>query len=181
MRTRKVKASELEDAIREDLVKLQHRLDTARRRAAQHTAMHVRRNVPVAFSELRDSVHVNDATVVADAPHAAPVEFGSRPHWPPIEPIIRWVKLRGSQGLTGASMGHLPGTTTPAHATAVAGAIAKMGDGSVTPIDAPERIAWAIAAKIAKNGTKPAFYMGAAVPVALDALRNEVNAALEDF
>jgi hypothetical protein len=32
--------------------------------------------------------------VVVDAPHAAFVEMGTRPHWPPFLPIYRWVQRK---------------------------------------------------------------------------------------
>lgn len=61
--------------------------------------------IPIAHRELIDSLHIEqgppgEASVVADAPHAAAVERGSRPHMPPLEPLIEWVILRGSEGLT---------------------------------------------------------------------------------
>jgi len=61
----------------------------------------VKRRVPVAFGELRESVHAEESdrgvAIVVDAPHAAPVETGSRPHTPPLAPLVAWVKLRGAQ------------------------------------------------------------------------------------
>ena len=53
---------------------------------------------------LLDSVAVRPglggATVVVDAPHAAPVEYGSRPHMPPVQPIEDWGRRKlGREGL----------------------------------------------------------------------------------
>src|SRR5258706_767286 len=59
----------------------------------------VKHAVPVAFGELRETVHATGTKIVVDAPHAAPVEVGSRPHWVPLEALIKWVKLRAAQGL----------------------------------------------------------------------------------
>lgn len=142
-------------------------LERAAKKAAQKTAAHVRRTVPVAFSELRNSVHVDGSKVIADAPHAVFVERGTRPHWPPLEPILRWVKLRGFQALVGPKQVHrLPGNTTAYHAMTVGSAIEQhIEDGSVS-VDVPVQIARAIQAMIAKRGTRPHWYMRNAVPVA---------------
>lgn len=107
--------------ITRDLESREQRLDDARRRTADWGAQYVRRHMPVAFGDLRDSVHTGPFhTIVADAPHAAAVERGSRPHWPPLAPLIDWVKLRGMQGLNarGTVKPHkrLTGTTTREHA-----------------------------------------------------------------
>lgn len=34
------------------------------------------------------------ATLFSDAPHAAFIEYGCRPHWAPIGPLIEWVKRK---------------------------------------------------------------------------------------
>lgn len=88
-----------------DIRAREKRLNTAVRKAARSTSGAVAKNVPRAFEELADSIHVEDVApgnsqVVADSPHAAAVENGSRPHMMPLEPLIRWVQLRGLQGLT---------------------------------------------------------------------------------
>lgn len=124
-----------------DLGKLleKHAADRVRRvRAAMgQTAVHgahlVAQNVPIAFGELRSSVHAEvlpeHTRTVVNAPYAAAVEGGSRPHWVPIEPLLKWVKLRGMQGLSAkgnarASKG--PGTTTARHSLGVASQLANM-------------------------------------------------------
>jgi hypothetical protein len=33
--------------------------------------------------------------VLPSAPYAAPVEYGSKPHWAPIEPLKAWAELKG--------------------------------------------------------------------------------------
>ncbi|MFW6087399.1 MAG: hypothetical protein ACODAG_09350 [Myxococcota bacterium] len=49
--------------------------------------------------ELRSSVGVTSvpdgADVHVDAPHAPFLEWGTRPHWPPFEPIYHWVQRKG--------------------------------------------------------------------------------------
>lgn len=142
----------------------------ATKKAARKHAAHLRRNMPVATSELRDSVVARGSKVIVDAPHAAAVERGSRPHWPPFEPILEWVKLRGFQGLMSAKqMARLPGTSTVQHAQAVASGIRDrmLTDGSdAIAANAPEQIARAIQASIAKHGTKPQWYMRNSLPAA---------------
>lgn len=55
--------------------------------------------VPFAFGELHNSIHYDRArkATVADAPHAAPVEVGSVPHMPPVEPLQAWAAMKGMQ------------------------------------------------------------------------------------
>ena len=109
----------------------------------------VKRRVPVAHGELREAVHAEErptgAAVVIDAPHAAPVETGSRPHMPPLAPLVEWVKLRAAQGLLSErQIGRLPGTTTASHARSIASALQGMERSGALDVDAPVRIARAI-------------------------------------
>lgn len=54
--------------------------------------------------ELLQSGSINvigqEATISYDAPHASFIEFGTEPHWPPLEPLVRWCmrKLGKSEG-----------------------------------------------------------------------------------
>jgi hypothetical protein len=158
--------------------------------SAKQTATHVRRNMPVAFGELRRSIRVEKggtkskvaARVFTDAPHAAPVETGSRPHWPPLAPLVRWVKLRGMQGLTGrgglrTKFGRTAGTTTAGHAKGVAGTLRGMESGGALGLGAPVQVARAIQVAISKRGTKPHWYMRSAVPRCREFLRTNMQTA----
>ncbi|MGH7297621.1 MAG: hypothetical protein ACRELB_21970, partial [Polyangiaceae bacterium] len=112
----------------------EQRLRGAARAAALAGVSVVKRRVPVAHGELREAVHAEDrshgAAIVVDAPHAAPVETGSRPHMPPLAPLVAWVKLRGAQGLLSPrQIGRLPGPTTASHARSVASALGAMEKG----------------------------------------------------
>jgi len=57
---------------------------------------------PHAFGTLRNSMHGNVTAsalairgqVVTASPYGAAVEFGSKPHWPPIGPLELWVKRK---------------------------------------------------------------------------------------
>jgi len=50
--------------------------------------------VPVDEGMVKKSGHVERAylrkTIEYDAPHAPYIEYGTRPHWPPIEPLAAW-------------------------------------------------------------------------------------------
>jgi hypothetical protein len=146
-------------------------VERAVKRAARAGRRIVRENVPVAFGELRESVHVEGTRIVVDAPHAAPVETGSRPHMPPLEPLLKWVKLRAAQGLlTERQRGRLPGRTTRAHAEGVAAQIHAMEKDGAVDADAPMRIARAIQQAIARRGTKPHWYARMSLPEIREAL-----------
>lgn len=114
--------------------------------AAVRGAAYVKTRVPVAFETLKDSVKAQGTKIVADAPHAAPVETGSRPHWMPIKPLLKWVALRFS---------HL----SPAE---------------------QKNVAYAIRAKIAEQGTKPAWYMRGSLPEIQKILDREMRRAVPD-
>jgi hypothetical protein len=161
----------------------ENRLDDARRRAADKGAQYVRRHMPVAFGELRDSVHTGPFhTIVADAPHAAAVERGSRPHTPPLAPLIDWVKLRGMQGLDarGRVNPHrkLTGSTTRYHAARVAGELHAMAQVGAQQVEDAAAIARGIQRAIAAHGTKPHWFMRASIPKVREILAEEVQRAL---
>jgi hypothetical protein len=56
-------------------------------------------NPPEDTGELKRSIKVNKtrngASVSVDAPHAPFMEFGTRPHFPPIGPLAEWVYRKG--------------------------------------------------------------------------------------
>jgi len=61
-----------------------------------------RKNVTVNTGQLRASImadvragdNVVTGVVGSNVVHAPCIELGTRPHWPPIEPILRWVHLK---------------------------------------------------------------------------------------
>ena len=131
---------------------------------------------PRAFGGLKDSGGIETAggissgkeggtvSIIFDAPWSAPTEVGSRPHMPPLGPILAWVKLRGMQALT--SSGKLKTNRTRyglianpniEKALAVGKQLRSMPHrgGFETDIDAPMQIAKQIQLSIARNGTKP--------------------------
>lgn len=126
-------------------------------------------HVPVAFGELKRSIEGEGAgsevSTVVDAPHAAAVEVGSRPHTPDIESLTEWVRLRIGQGVTpqGTVREKYPrswGPTTPRQATAAANEalrLSKQNGGK--PHDQAEEIARRIAKHIMVAGTEPHWYV----------------------
>lgn len=50
-------------------------------------------------NELRNSVYttfIHDGAIVSvQAPHAAFVEYGTRPHTPPLQPLLEWAERKG--------------------------------------------------------------------------------------
>ena len=174
-------------AFRKDMRKVERGIDGAANRAAQRVAWQIRRDMPVAHGELRDSVHVEGSRVIVDAPHAAAVETGSRPHWAPLEPLIEWVQLRGFQSLLSSkSRMRLPGNTTQEHASRVGAAFAAVRRGGAvgvqtpfTPIGAAYAIAKGIQLRIALAGTRPHWYVRKHLPAARTFLSIEVNRVLQ--
>jgi hypothetical protein len=175
-------------AFEADMRRNDKRMVGACTKAIQRTAAHLRRHIPVAFGELRDHVREEGARLWVDAPHAAAVEFGSRPHWMPLEPLLKWVKLRGFQGLASASARkRLPGTTTMGHAENIAEQLANQRRGgpigperSSTALSGVIDIARGIQVAIAVKGTKPQHYMAKAEPFALKFLGIEIKKALRE-
>jgi hypothetical protein len=184
--TRVKSLGELRRVLKRDLKAKERRIDAARKRAARRAVAYVQTHMPVAFGETRATVHLQGFSVVVDAPWAAALERGSRPHWMPLEPLIKWVKLRGFQGLASTkSQARLPGTTTAKHAANVAGSLSahrRGGEvGVETPyssLDAAVEVAKAIQLRIAIAGTKPTWFMRDSVPVARGFLGEEIRKAL---
>jgi len=133
-----------------DMKALTNRLDGALDRGAQRAADQARERAPSASGFLRESIHAVGLRVVVDAPYAIYVEQGARPHWPPIEPLIAWVRLRGFVG-----MGSSAGSQDPAVS-----------------------IAWAIATKISREGVQPTWFMRGTIPATVRFIGLEVKAAL---
>lgn len=160
------------------------KVHSACRKAANRGRAVVKKNVPVAFGEIRESAHTEGELIVVDAPHAAPVNNGSRPHWAPLAPLIAWVKLRGMQGLrSDRQISRLPGTTTARVAKGVAGMLRSRevrGPAGYMPIDAAEEVARAIQRSIAKKGTKPHHFMELSIPELRKILAEELRAALNE-
>lgn len=162
--------SALKRELTKDLKTLEKRTVEATHKTADFGRLVAFSKAPVAFGQLRDGIvdikRERGAEIFSTAPYSAAVEVGSRPHWPPLQPILEWVRLRGMQGLEAG-----PGAT--GHPGNVAGQIRGLGDGTSTPVDAALIVANRIRAAIAKNGTKPTWFMKRTVP--------EVERLLDSF
>lgn len=171
------KAKDLRKRMAADMKKLQGRIVEATHRAAELGKLVVYANAPVAFGPLRDSAHVVDtktgSSIVVDAPHAASVELGSRPHWAPLAPLVAWVQLRGAEGVDA-------GDTASGVPKAVRDELASMGDGLSTPTYAAYVIAKRIQIAISKNGTKPHFFVRDSVPQVTEILDAYMRSILSD-
>lgn len=182
-------------AISRDAKRAEKRAHRGVKKAARATIPIVRKNVPRAFGELEASLHVEDvadgSAIVADAPYAAAVEVGSRPHTPPLEPLIRWAKLRASQGQTKTGRvkkvnlereKNLQRSRRRLQAQRIATELrareikGKRGQyGRHSDVGALVAIARGIQRAISKAGTKPAWYMRQAVPTAAEKLKEYVD------
>lgn len=171
------KAKDLKKRMAEDMKRLKGRIIKAVQRSADLGCLVVYGNAPVAFGPLRDSVHAVDtatgAQIVVDAPHAASVELGSRPHWAPIGPLVAWVQLRGAEGVDA-------GDTATGVPQAVRDEMAAMGDGLSVPTHAAYVVAKRIQVAISKNGTKPTFFGRDSVPAVVVILDAYMHSFLSD-
>lgn len=190
-------------AIMRDTRRTQRGIYTAIRKASRETRNFVARDkVPEAFGELRESIHAVDvdaghSDVVADAPHAGAIELGSKPHYPPLDPLIRWVKLRGLQGLSkggglksrrfvGPLTEQKQGKQDSARSIAASirgkvgrkGAAAWVANAGEDP--ATVEIARAIQQAIGRHGSKPHHYMGDSVPQAVAFLDRFVQQVVKE-
>jgi len=138
-----------------------HVRDTVQDRAAIVEAAHlgveiIARAAPVDLGSLKSSAHVvttpKGARIVIDAPHAGIVEKGSRPHTPPLAPLIAWVKRhRAALGVEGR------GTVRDTR-------------GRFTASPAVVAAARAIQRKISLYGTKPRYFVRNSIPALVRAL-----------
>lgn len=127
---------------------------------------------------LRSSVHAirtgTGAEVVADAPHAGVIEGGSRPHLPPLQPLIDWVIRHANlfdlnrRRLRPLAMG--PVRTARQQRTR---------DAAIAESAAAVGIAEAIQHKIALKGSEPTWFMKNSLPKMARALKAIVAEALK--
>ncbi len=155
--------AQFKSQFRKDMRELTKNIGNAAKDTARDGVRVVKANVPVAFKELRNDIKATPtrtgARIRAGAPHAEPVEVGSRPHMPPIEPLVAWVKLRGMQSLRRRAKKQAP--FKYAH---VGAALKEHERGGSSSIDAPRQVAFAIALGIKKHGTKPTWFMFRSLP-----------------
>lgn len=178
----------------------QARLTKALRATARRGVGVVKKNVPVAFGELREATEARalsngGAQIATEAPHAGAIELGSRPHWVPLDALVKWVRLRGMQGLSSTrQLARLPGRSTFGAARHIAEQIRNRtlasGDsfgmvggntmGDAIASDAPTHVARAIQIAIARHGTKPHFYMQESQAAVFKILDEEIQKSLPE-
>lgn len=181
---RSIPLSKLPGILRRDRARIIRAGKQGTKAAIQAGVEVVRGNAPKAFGDLRNSIHATATKIVVDAPHAAAVEVGSRPHEVPLEDLVMWVKLRGMQGLTKARTGaHTDpkkiGPTTRAHAIAIAKELKSMEQGGALSVDAPEQIAKAIQKAIREHGTAPTWFAMNSLPELEQDLKRHVTAYID--
>ena len=179
-KVRRVSLADLGATLKRDV----QTLFLATREAARSTAAEgkgvVKEHAPEAFAHLRDGIvdiaTSSGARIVSTAPHSAAVEVGSRPHMPPIEPILEWVRLRGTQGYdknAATKKGR-------AQAKFVRARISEQGTRRAVPVDAALQVAWAIALKIKAEGTEPTWFAQASLREIAELLDGHVKRSLEN-
>ena len=142
--------------------------------------------------------HKDGALLSVDAPYAAAMEYGTRPFWPPMAPLIEWVKRKGMIGRVSKPkkdsalrpLKRREGEGDTAYqsrmdARADRAAVAKsmrasMSRALTTQADAQ---AWAIARmirfKIAAHGIEPRHFFKKSMEKAPKFLRAEIDRELE--
>jgi hypothetical protein len=98
------------------------------------------------------------AILFSDAPHAAFIEYGTRPHMPPLLPILRWVQRK-----------RLAGKRRP-----------RGEDAARSRARQELAIANAIRITIAKRGTKPLKVLERSLPEITKILNAEIDKALRE-
>ena len=175
--------------IRKHLKGKERKVKRAIERTVKYAAKKIAEMVPLAFAELKSSIQTDEDSVRVTAPHAAAVEEGSRPHTPPLAPLIAWVKLRGMQGLTATGkVKRIPkvafdpdsaesGARRSAHHDRmIAKTIRAMRRGKkFDSTDVIEGIARAIQKGIMISGTKPYFYVANSIPAIEKELLEQLN------
>lgn len=143
------------------------RVEGAIHEAAMLGAEVVAKGAPVDVGTLKSSIRARrtgakESEIIADAPHSGIVEVGSRPHTPPLAPLIEWVKRhRAAFGLKP------PRVLRPVRRRLYGAAAAsrRRAEERAAAADAAvEQIARRIQRKIARYGTKPRWFMRQHLP-----------------
>lgn len=182
-----IKLEDLGRVLSRDLRRLEKAIEAALEDTGDIAVDVIKSNVPVAHKELQSSISnqrkPGQISISVNAPHAAAVEVGSRPHTPPIEPLLAWVKLRGMQGLTktgriirqpkvfGRPSSKQLGKIQARH---VAISLSSHVSGGAMDVSAPMQVARAIQRAISVSGTKPSHYVRRSLPKIIDSLHENI-------
>lgn len=150
MATRDVSASAIGAVLQADYKRRREAVSDAVYEAALAGWPVLEHAAPKDTGHLKQSFHVervgaSGAEIIADAPYAAIVELGSRPHRPPHQPILDWVNRHPDLIRDGET----------------ADGVARM-----------------IEAKIAREGTRPTYFVKGQLPHLRAILKTCINAAL---
>lgn len=147
-------------------------------RAASRGLPIVKGDTPVDQALLRRAWRVirtsSGARLENDSPYGPSVELGSRAHWPPWEPIVRWVARKLRVSLSGATIGPKYGQI------GVAGTARIVGMGRLTKWETVRRIAHGVAKKIAEHGTPPRGMVRKNLPRLRQIFLEEIQRLLTD-
>lgn len=149
----------------------------ANRRTAARTIAIVSAGSPVDLGLYRARWAVDNipdgAILFNDAPYAAVLELGSRPHRPPFGAILAWAQRKAGSIIlmsTGQPLASRKGGRPASSSTHTAGEQANI-----------YAFAMAVVKKIEREGTKPKFVMRNALPRSKDILRQETLRALGEI
>lgn len=167
--TRVVSSAEIDAVLKRTDKRLRDAVKGAVIEAAAVGAEIVARDAPVDTGRLKQSIIMRKRgpsghpEIVAQAPHAGPVEVGSRPHWVPLTPLVRWVRRHWSSfNLPKRRPGGA--STTPAASAAAQ----RHRDRRIARRAAYDANVVTIARKIqkaiAKRGTRPRYFMRKNLP-----------------
>lgn len=116
-------------------------------------------------------------TILADAPYAGVIEGGSRPHFPPLQPLIDWVRRHAEKFEIEKPKGRRPGIGVARTARAQ-----RRKEGLLAAHDEFEKkieaIARAIQHKIGEQGSPPHWFMRNSLPKLNAILKTNVERAL---
>jgi hypothetical protein len=173
------------------------RATEAKRNRAVHTAVQEAAMLGVTgvvVPAIRESVHrytgalIGSARAVkvgegaeirVDAPHAGVIEGGARPHMPPLQPILDWVRVNYAFfGLTKSKLRrndmNPPRTERQARSRDWSALVHGMFEASVL------EIANALRWKIYRHGSVPHWYMRNSLPKLRDVLKATVSRRMAD-
>lgn len=145
------------------------------------TMPHVVQETPVDRGEMAAAWAVKPYTSSSptelrnDAPHAGIIERGTRPFWPPFEPLYEWAKRKaGDLALAGVVSIHAGAFSESGGKKRFRGSAALNDDDD----KAIRQFVFAVRAKIAREGLKPHFVMLHNIPVATEELKKAIDAHL---
>ena len=152
MTVKRVNIRDLGDVLKRDFEHLEKRISGAIKRTAERAAKVVADAAPLAWGELKHSVHVeptrDGARIVASAPHAGRVENGTPPGtFVDLDKLTAWVIVKG------------------------------IADDE----DVARSIARRVQHKILREGVAPTFFVLGTVPEVMALLHDEIGSALKEI